>query len=187
MKNLPKKFAQILLLLTLLWPLIHLYLTTHNSFSPWRYGGWGMYSIPHTDLFSSLRIFACENNSQLICKKSVQAELVNLDSLEEEAPFFEFYNLGRNSLLRVKNIPNLVFPLVSQVLQLYRYQDLKQIIQSTLPLWEQQFSISLKNEKNPLMVLMTHQRLDFKKGQLVTKYSYFFWDERKSKITWQEF
>jgi hypothetical protein len=39
--------AWLVLALTLIWPVGHIAATRWSDLSPWRLGGWGMYSIPH--------------------------------------------------------------------------------------------------------------------------------------------
>lgn len=41
------QIAFLLLGVTIAWPAVHMVLTRWTDISPWRFGGWGMYSIPH--------------------------------------------------------------------------------------------------------------------------------------------
>ena len=38
------------------WPVIHVFLVTNTGISPWRLGGWGMYSAPIPDKYRSVFI-----------------------------------------------------------------------------------------------------------------------------------
>jgi hypothetical protein len=41
-----------------LWPPLHMIAARTLDFSPWKFGGWGMYSTPHPELSRSLRVLA---------------------------------------------------------------------------------------------------------------------------------
>jgi hypothetical protein len=43
-------------LVLVLWPPVHMTLARNLRFSPWRYGGWGMYATPHPEFLSRVQV-----------------------------------------------------------------------------------------------------------------------------------
>jgi hypothetical protein len=48
-----------------LWPPLHMIASVALDFSPWKFGGWGMYSTPHPDASRTLRILADDGGVRL--------------------------------------------------------------------------------------------------------------------------
>ena len=47
----------IVLVLALIWPGIHIYLSNSIGFSPWRYSGWGMYSVIQSPIYVEIVLY----------------------------------------------------------------------------------------------------------------------------------
>lgn len=156
-----------LFLLLLLWPMFHIILSLNHHFSPWRFAGWGMYSRPYPDEFSSITIFLCPKHSTF-CRKEIDPFIQSLDSQGRVSPVFEIYLWDKSEKFIEKKIGRREYsalrPFMQDVFQFSPEHHLPELIKRSFTENEKKLM-----ENSQVIVNLSEQRIDMQKNKLYVK------------------
>lgn len=172
-----------LFFMALIWPLIHLHLTLQGSFCPWRFAGWGMYSIPYPDTFSSLQLVLCEQNF-FECIQIAKNRISTQESFIKEVPIFEIFAFSKEKKLQSislsKDDRDFFSPYITNIFQLAPVPHLQELGEKVLDWINGWPKSKLKTigKRSSLLAIISTQRLNVKKGRLYLEYKFYSLQER---------